>query len=222
MAAPAAPSAAQSTPQPMRFAGEGSQSSSSVDATEELCHGVGRAGPYCLYRCSNGQWIYSRQYPTGPCPPFHLEGHRDLSLGRVAKCQVSANMKKIRITAPAATFVNEKAKWAETQIGPGFVPVIDWVMGDSEYPNFIPQLGLAFEKPDVVDRSRIMECEGKDVEIFQYVPDELLEEDGPEYVDVRNNRLVLARESSRARDEKEGAARAREDEAGGTGKASDP
>src|SRR6266852_8858099 len=74
MAAPAAPSATQSTPQPMRFSGEGSQSPSAVDATEELCHGVGRAGPYCLYRCPNGQWVYSPQYPTGPCPPFHIRG----------------------------------------------------------------------------------------------------------------------------------------------------
>jgi hypothetical protein len=90
--------------------------------------------------------------------------------------------------------------------------------GDSGIPNFIPNLGLAFEKPDVVDRSRIMECEGKDVEIFQYVPDELLEEDGSKYVDVRNNRLVLARESLRARDEEQDAARAQEDEAGGTRK----
>jgi hypothetical protein len=104
-------------------------------------------------------------------------------------------MKKIRITARAATFVTEKTKWAETQIGRGFVPVITWVMGDSEYPNFIPQLGLAFEKPDVVDRSRIMECEGKDVEIFQYVPDELFGEEAQKFVDVRNNRLVLAQDS---------------------------
>jgi hypothetical protein len=104
-------------------------------------------------------------------------------------------MKKIRITARAAAFVNEKAKWAETQIGPGFVPVITWVMKNSEYPNFIPQLGLAFEKPDIVDRSRIMECEGKDVEIFQYVPDELFGEDAHRFVDVRSNRLVLAQES---------------------------
>jgi hypothetical protein len=130
-------------------------------------------------------------------------------------------MKKIRITAPAAAFVNEKTKWAETQIGSGFVPVITWVLGNSAYPNFIPQLGLAFEKPDVVDRSRIMECEGKDVEIFQYVPDELLEEDGPKYIDVRNNRLVFARESSSSGDQ-EDAARTQGNEAGRANKASDP
>jgi len=61
-----------------------------------------------------------------------------------------------------------------------------------------------------------MECDGKDVEIFQYVPDELLGEDGLKFVDVRNNRLVLARESPGARDEEQDAARAQEDEAGGT------
>src|SRR5712691_6723998 len=100
-------------------------------------------------------------------------------------------MKKIRITARAASFVNEWAKSFETQIGSGYVPVITWTLGDSGIPNFIPNLGLAFEKPDVVDRSRIMECQGKDVEIFQYVPDALFEEDGPKYIDVRNNRLVF-------------------------------
>jgi hypothetical protein len=114
-------------------------------------------------------------------------------------------MRKIRITAQAAAWVNEKAKWAETQIGPGYVPVIDWALGESGNPNFIPNLGVALEKSDVVDRSRVMECDGKDVEIFQYVPDELLEEDGPKYIDVRNNRLVFARESSRAGDEEEDA-----------------
>jgi hypothetical protein len=126
--------------------------------------------------------------------------HRDLSLGRVAKCQVSANMKKIRITARAASFLSAWAKSYEPQIGPGYVPVITWTVKDSANPNLVPYLGLAFEKPDVVDRSRIMECEGKDVEIFQYVPDELLEEAGPKYIDVRNNRLVLAREALKAGD----------------------
>ena len=110
-------------------------------------------------------------------------------------------MKKVKITARAVSFVNEKAKWAETQIGPGYVPLITRLLGDSGIPNFVPQLGVGFEKPDVVDRSRIMECDGKDVEIFQYVPDDLLEEDGPKYIDVRNNRLVFVRESPGARDE---------------------
>ena len=104
-------------------------------------------------------------------------------------------MKKIKITARAVSFVNEKAKWFETQQGPGYVPLIMWQMGASGNPNFIPQLGLGFEKRDVVDRSRIMECDGKDVEIFQYAPDELFGGDAQKFVDVRNNRLVLVRES---------------------------
>jgi hypothetical protein len=106
-------------------------------------------------------------------------------------------MKKIRITARAACFLNAWAQSYETQLGPGYVPVITWTVKESGNPNLIPYLSLAFEKSDVVDRSRIMECEGKDVEIFQYVPDELLEEDGPKYIDVRNNRLVFVREGRR-------------------------
>jgi hypothetical protein len=127
-------------------------------------------------------------------------------------------MKKTRITARAARFVTAAAKRFEAQTGPGYVPVIDWVLGETGNPNFIPNLGLALEKPDVVDRSRVMECDGKDVEIFQYVPDHLLQEDGPKYVDVRNNRLVLARESPGARDEEQGAAIAKGDEASSTRK----
>jgi len=124
-------------------------------------------------------------------------------------------MKKTRITARAARFVNAQVKSVEAQTGPGYVPIVDWVLGETGNPNFIPNLGLALEKPDVVDRSRVMECDGKDVEIFQYVPDHLLQEDGPKYIDVRNNRLVLARE---ARDEEQGAAITQSDEASSTRK----
>jgi len=127
-------------------------------------------------------------------------------------------MKKVKITARAVSFVNEKAKWAETQIGPGYVPLITWLLGDSGIPNFVPQLAVGFEKSDVVDRSLVMECDGKDVEIFQHVPDHLLEEDGPKYIDVRNNRLVFVRESPGARGVAHGAARAQSDQASSTRK----
>ncbi|MBV8189689.1 MAG: hypothetical protein JOY64_01770 [Alphaproteobacteria bacterium] len=103
-------------------------------------------------------------------------------------------MRKVKITTRAAAFVDAWTKWAERQIGPGYVPVIDWVVMASEDPDFVPQLGLAFEKADVVDRSRVMECDGKDIEIFQYVPDELFGEHVQKFVDVRDKKLVLAEE----------------------------
>ena len=157
-----------------------------------LIVGMGRIGSHLARLARAFDWTMS------PVPASWL---REPSLGAIARVQVRAGMKKTRITARAARFVNAKAKSAETQIGPGYVPVIDWVLGESGNPNFIPNLGVALEKSDVVDRSRIMECDGKDVEIFQYVPDELLKEDGPKYIDVRNNRLVFVRESLRAGDE---------------------
>ena len=46
----------------------------------------------------------------------------------------------------------------------------------------------------------------------------LAEEDGPKYVDVRNNRLVFVRESPGARDEEQGAAEAQGDQASSTRK----
>jgi hypothetical protein len=100
-------------------------------------------------------------------------------------------MPRVRIAARAATFVSEWAEWAEMRIGPGYVPLIMWQASDSRDPDFVPQLTLGFEKSDVVDRSRVMECDGKEVEIYQYAPDELFGDCARKFVDLRNNTLVL-------------------------------
>jgi hypothetical protein len=100
-------------------------------------------------------------------------------------------MKRVTITARAARFVGEYMKWFETQQGTGFVPLIMWQVGDSSNPQFVPQLTVGFERRDVVDRSRIMECDGKDIEIFQYAPDELFGTDGQKVVDLTDNMLVI-------------------------------
>jgi hypothetical protein len=104
-------------------------------------------------------------------------------------------MKKVVITARAASLIEEWAKWFETQQGPGFVPVIMWQVTDSSNPNFVPQLGLGFERRDVVDRSRVMECEGREIEIYQYAPDELFGTGGQKLIDLRDNKLVIVDES---------------------------
>jgi hypothetical protein len=114
-------------------------------------------------------------------------------MGRLDKSQVR-QMKKVRITAQAVSFVRAMTKWAEAQIGPGYVPVIGPVLSESGDENFLPYLGMGFEKADVVDRSRIMECDGNDLEIFLYLPDELFGEDARKFVDVRDNRLIIAGE----------------------------
>ena len=101
-------------------------------------------------------------------------------------------MRRPRISARAVSYVRAKTEWAEAQIGPGYVPVIQLVIDERENPNLIPSLLLGFEKADVVDRSRVAECDGKNVEIFLYVPDESFGEDGRKYIDVRNNWLVFA------------------------------
>jgi hypothetical protein len=100
-------------------------------------------------------------------------------------------MKKVTITARALGLVEEYAKWFETQQGPGYVPVIVWQTGDTSNPHFVPQLTLAFGKHDVVDRSRVMECDGRDVEVFQEVPDVMFGADGQKFVDTKDNVLVI-------------------------------
>lgn len=107
-------------------------------------------------------------------------------------------MKKIAITARAASHLEEWVKWFETQQGPGFVPVIMWQVTDSSNPHFVPQLTLGFEKRDVVDRSRVMECKEKEVEIYQYAPDELFGVDGRKFVDLRDDTLVIVDENESA------------------------
>jgi hypothetical protein len=97
-------------------------------------------------------------------------------------------MNKVTITTRAVSLVEEYANQFETEHGPGYVPVIVWVMGDR---SSIPQFALCFERRDVVDLSRIMECEGRDVEIFQYAPDGLFEKDGRKIVDLRDDKFVI-------------------------------
>jgi hypothetical protein len=67
-------------------------------------------------------------------------------------------MKKVAITARAASFVEEWAKWFETEKGLGYVPAIVRQVTDSSNPDFVPQLTLGFEKREAIDRSRVMEC----------------------------------------------------------------
>jgi|SRR6185312_1183747 len=107
-------------------------------------------------------------------------------------------MKKVRITVPAASLVRERARWFEAQMGPGFAPVIMWQVDHSGTTNFVPRPALGFEKLDVVDRSRAMECEGKEVDIYQYVPDELFGENAQKFIDRNDDGLVLADELTEA------------------------
>lgn len=98
-------------------------------------------------------------------------------------------MTKVTITARAVSLVEEYAKQLETEHGPGYVPVIVWVPGDRLL--FVPQFALCFEKRDLVDPSRIMECDGRDVEVFQYAPDGLFGTDGQKVVDLRDDKFVI-------------------------------
>lgn len=101
-------------------------------------------------------------------------------------------MKKIAITPRAVRYVEECAKYFETQQGPGFVPLIMWQLSRTSVPDLVPGPIIGFERRAIVDRSRVMECEGKDVEIFLYAPDELFRPDGRKFIDLRDDELVLA------------------------------
>lgn len=107
-------------------------------------------------------------------------------------------MKKVMITARAVSLVEECARWFEAKQGPGYMPVIVWQVGDTSDPSFVPQLTLAFGKRDTVDRSRIMECDGRDVEIFLDVPEDMFGTDGQKFVDLRDNMLVIINKNENA------------------------
>lgn len=104
-------------------------------------------------------------------------------------------MKRIKITARAVRFIDECTKRAEEQIGSDFVPVIMWQVDDSGASDFVPHLVLGFENRDAIDHFRIMECEGEEVEIYQYVPDELFGKDADKIVDVQNSDLIFSEET---------------------------
>lgn len=107
-------------------------------------------------------------------------------------------MKKVTITARAVSLIEEYAKRLEAEQGLGYVAVLEWQKGHHSYRHFVPQFALCFEKRDLVDPSRVMECDGKDVEIFQYAPDELFGTDGQKFVDLKDNMLVIVDQNERA------------------------
>jgi hypothetical protein len=107
-------------------------------------------------------------------------------------------MKKVTITARAVSLIKEYAKRLEAEQGPGYVAVLEWQEGDSAHPHFVPQFAVCFEKRDLVDPSRVMECGGKDVEIFQYAPDDLYGADGQKFVDLKDNMFVIVGGKKRA------------------------
>ena len=100
-------------------------------------------------------------------------------------------MKKVMISARAVSVIEEYATRFETEQGPGFVPVIVWQVPDGLYPHFVPQFALCFEKRDLVDPARAMECDGREVEIFRDGPDEPFGTDGQKFVDLRDNMFVI-------------------------------
>jgi hypothetical protein len=100
-------------------------------------------------------------------------------------------MKKVTITARAVSLIEEYAKQFATEQGPGYVPVIVWVAGDRSSSLPVAQFVVGFEKRAVVDRSRVMECDGRDVDIFQCAPDDAFGPDWKKVVDLRNNMFVI-------------------------------
>src|SRR5215468_695927 len=57
-----------------RFGDAGLQPPDAVATSEELCRGICRSGPLCLYMCADGKMEHTPNYPSGPCPPFWVRG----------------------------------------------------------------------------------------------------------------------------------------------------
>ena len=57
------------------------QAPSGGETAEELCRNVGRAGPYCLYKCPSGEWRARLVEPFGICVPFSIRGVGDFPWG---------------------------------------------------------------------------------------------------------------------------------------------
>jgi hypothetical protein len=160
-----------------------------------LCPLVGRAGPHCVYQCSPTEWIYYT-------PPFQLNraAHSlypasGLVLGEAGhNFQVRGLHEEGDDHRPRSKSCRGTREAIRGRQGLGYVPVIEWQKGDSSYPHFVPQFALCFEKRDLVDPSRAMECDGKDVAIYQYAPDELFGTNGQKVVDVKDGMLVIVDE----------------------------
>jgi hypothetical protein len=120
-----------------------------------------------------------------------IDGPISFRAGETAQSPKRECCMKVTITARAVSLIEDYARHLEAEQGPGYVAVLVWQKGHRLLPHLAPQFALGFEKRDLVDASRIMECDGRDVAIFQYAPDDLYGTDGQKVIDLRDDMFVI-------------------------------
>ena len=96
------------------------------------------------------------------------------------------------ITARAARIIIDFTRKEIAKLGGDHVPGIAWIVGDSDSRRSVPRLAVGIGEREQL-KGRLLPCEAANFEIFQALPDEILQEYQSHLVDVKDDQLVFVR-----------------------------
>ena len=99
------------------------------------------------------------------------------------------------ITNKAARIVLDCTREEIAKLGGDHVPAIAWIIGNSDPQKSVPRLAVG-----IVDRrqvaGRLLVCDGSDHEIFQALPDDILQQYQSHKIDVKGEQFVFVKNPS--------------------------
>ena len=96
------------------------------------------------------------------------------------------------ITARAARMIIDFTREEIAKLGGDHVPGIAWIVGDTDSKRSVPRLAVGIGERQQL-KGRILPCETADHEVFQALPDEILQEYQSHMIDVKGDQLVFVK-----------------------------
>ena len=100
----------------------------------------------------------------------------------------------LEIADKAAKIVIDCTREEIAKLGGDHVPAIAWIVGDTEPGSSVPRLAVGIAEREQV-AGRALPCAGSDHEVFQVLPDEILQQYQSYKIDVKNDQLVFVKSS---------------------------
>jgi len=96
------------------------------------------------------------------------------------------------ITARAARIIIDFTREEIAKLGGDHVPAIAWIVGDADSRRSVPRLAVGIAEREQL-KGRLLACDNPDHEIFQALPDEILQEYQSHMIDVKGDQLVFVK-----------------------------
>ena len=97
----------------------------------------------------------------------------------------------VQISGAAASCILAASKKHTAEIKTQFVPVVTWIIQDSDIEHVVPRLGIGYIEESEVPRERWVECVDFNCRIGQWVPEDILARFPLQFIDLIDHNLVF-------------------------------